>query len=102
ILLNSGIGSSEALSLLGMTTILNNPSVGQNLSDHPVLSNSWLVNETQTWELLTRNTTYADEALDLWETQRQGPLVNTVTTQLGWHRIPDNSSIFETHEDPAA
>ncbi|KAI3595834.1 aryl-alcohol oxidase [Moniliophthora roreri] len=102
ILLNSGIGGSEALSQLGIEPILDNPSVGQNLSDHPVLGNSWFVNETQTWELIARNATYAEEVLDLWETQREGPLVNTIATQLGWHRIPDNSSIFETHEDPAA
>ncbi|KAG7094373.1 hypothetical protein E1B28_007974 [Marasmius oreades] len=103
ILMNSGIGDFDALTKLGVESILNNPSVGQNLSDHPVVGNTWFVNETETWEKLVRNDTFAEEALQLWRTKRQGPLVNTVTTQLGWLRIPDNSGAFKEHpDDPAA
>ncbi|KAL0577830.1 hypothetical protein V5O48_004158 [Marasmius crinis-equi] len=102
ILLNSGIGDSATLEKLGIRTILDNPSVGQNLSDHPLLGNSWFVNETETWEKLARNTSYADEQLELWRTARQGPLVNTLSTQIGWLRIADNSTVFQTNADPAA
>ncbi|KAG7100217.1 hypothetical protein E1B28_001992 [Marasmius oreades] len=102
ILMNSGIGNSTALAKLGIRTILDNPSVGQNLTDHPVLGNTWFVNTTETWETLVRNESYAEEALQLWKTRRQGPLVNTITTQLGWLRIPDDSLAFRNHSDPAA
>ncbi|KAF9258144.1 alcohol oxidase [Marasmius fiardii PR-910] len=102
ILMNSGIGDSAALTKLGIKPILHNPSVGKNLSDHPILSNVWFVNETDTWERLTRNATFEAESLDLWRRKREGPLVNTVTTQLGWLRIPDDSPAFEQHPDTAA
>ncbi|KAF9258134.1 aryl-alcohol oxidase-like protein [Marasmius fiardii PR-910] len=102
ILMNSGIGDSDALTKLGIKMVLHNPSVGQNLSDHPIFSSSWFVNETETWEKINRNATFAKEALDLWKAKRQGPLVNTVGTQLGWLRIPDNSTAFKQHPDTAA
>ncbi|KAF9257962.1 alcohol oxidase [Marasmius fiardii PR-910] len=102
ILMNSGIGNAESLEKLGIQSVLHNPSVGQNLSDHPVLSIIWRVNATDTWEAITRNATAEAEYYDLWRTKRQGPLVNTVTTQLGWHRVPDDSVILANHDDIAA
>lgn len=37
ILLNSGIGSRKELTELGIETLLENPSVGKNLTDHPLM-----------------------------------------------------------------
>ncbi|KAF9257052.1 aryl-alcohol-oxidase from pleurotus Eryingii [Marasmius fiardii PR-910] len=102
ILMNSGIGDSNALTNLGIKTVLHNPSVGQNLTDHPILRHSWFVNETKTWEKITRNATFAQQVLDLWKTKRQGPLVNNLATQTGWFRIPDDSPAFEQHPDTSA
>ncbi|KAJ8077982.1 hypothetical protein PM082_000183 [Marasmius tenuissimus] len=102
ILMNSGIGDAEALGKLGIQSVLHNPSVGQNLTDHPVLGNIWVANETDTWERITRNQTEDSRLLEQWKSERTGPLVNTITTQLGWFRVPEDSPIFETHADPSA
>ncbi|KAJ6498864.1 aryl-alcohol-oxidase from pleurotus Eryingii [Mycena sanguinolenta] len=102
ILLHSGIGKSSTLTSLGVKPIHNLPSVGQNLTDHSLLSVSFLVNSSGTWEDAERNATLAAEQLAQWNTTRTGPLVDSPTSQLGWLRIPDNSSIFEQFPDPAA
>ncbi|KAJ6498872.1 aryl-alcohol oxidase [Mycena sanguinolenta] len=102
ILLHSGIGNSSTLSSLGIKPSHNLPSVGQNLTDHSLIFLSFLVNSTGTWEDAERNATLAAEQLAQWTTLRTGPLVDPPTSQLGWFRIPDNSSIFEQFPDPAA
>ncbi|KAJ6534192.1 aryl-alcohol oxidase [Mycena capillaripes] len=102
ILLHSGIGNSSTLTSLGINPVHNLPSVGQNLTDHSLLFLPFLVNSTDTWETAERNATLAAAQLAQWNTTRTGPLVNPPTNQLGWFRIPDNSSIFERFPDPAA
>lgn len=102
ILLNSGIGDSSALSLIGVKPVLNLPSVGQNLSDHPMLGNRWLVNSTDTFEAQGRNATLAAEQLAQWQATRTGPLVDGTFNQVGWIRLPKAASIFRTVPDPAA
>jgi choline dehydrogenase len=37
ILLNSGIGSRQELEELGIETLVDNASVGKNLTDHPLV-----------------------------------------------------------------
>jgi choline dehydrogenase-like flavoprotein len=39
ILLSSGIGDAHDLNILGIPVILNNTSVGRNMTDHPSLNN---------------------------------------------------------------
>ncbi|KAJ7187767.1 alcohol oxidase [Mycena filopes] len=102
ILLHSGIGNSTALKALGIKPLHNLPSVGQNLSDHSLLPMSWLVNSTNTYETAARNATLAAEEFTEWNTSRTGPLVNNPLGQIGWLRVPDNSSIFGSFPDPAA
>ncbi|KAJ7806299.1 aryl-alcohol-oxidase from pleurotus Eryingii [Mycena olivaceomarginata] len=102
ILLHSGIGNSSALTSVGIKPVHNLPSVGQNMSDHPLLLLSFLVNSTDTWETAERNTTLAAEQLAQWNTTGTGPLGDSPLTHLGFFRIPDNSSIFKTFSDPAA
>ncbi|KAJ7130814.1 alcohol oxidase [Mycena crocata] len=102
ILMHSGIGNASALSRLGIRPLHDLPSVGMNLSDHTFLGNQWQVNSTDTYETAARNATLADEELRQWNASRTGPLVDTTITQVGWLRIPDNSTIFEQFQDPAA
>jgi len=57
ILLNSGIGNAKTLQTVGVKSLVNLPDVGENMSDHPVLGNAWLVNSTQTFETPLRDPT---------------------------------------------
>ncbi|KAJ7441276.1 aryl-alcohol-oxidase from pleurotus Eryingii [Mycena galericulata] len=91
ILMHSGIGNSSVLSSLGIQSLHNLPSVGQNLSDQPYVALGFLVNSTDTNETAERNATLAAEQLAQW-----------TATQLAFLRLPDNSSIFERFPDPAA
>ncbi|KAF8199858.1 aryl-alcohol oxidase-like protein [Mycena galopus ATCC 62051] len=102
ILLHSGIGNSSTLTSLGIKPVHNLNSVGQNLTDHSLIFVSFSVNSMDTWETAERNATLAAEQLAQWKTTRTGPLVDPPTNQLGWFRIPDNSSIFEEFPDPAS
>ncbi|KAJ6494966.1 aryl-alcohol-oxidase from pleurotus Eryingii [Mycena vulgaris] len=102
ILLHSGIGNSSTLKSLGIKPLHDLPSVGQNLTDHSLLSISFLVNSNDTYETAGRNATLAAEQLTQWNTTRTGPLVDNSLSHMGWLRIPDNSSIFERFPDPAA
>lgn len=40
--------------------------------------------------------------MEEWEDEKEGLLVLGPANQFGWLRLPDNSSIFETAEDPSA
>ncbi|KAJ7510650.1 aryl-alcohol oxidase precursor [Mycena galericulata] len=91
ILLLSGIGSAKDLSALGIKTIVDNPSVGANLTDHPLLTNLWYVNSTGTFDSITRNATLAGADVAAWEQTQMGPLVDSPLAHLVWKRVPDNS-----------
>ncbi|KAF7341726.1 GMC oxidoreductase [Mycena sanguinolenta] len=100
ILMHSGIGDSTALGKLGIKSVQNLPSVGQNLSDHSLLFLSFLVNSTATWDTATRNATLAAEEFAEWNTSRTGPLVDNPLSQIGWLRV--NSSELTGFKDPSA
>ncbi|KAG6855735.1 hypothetical protein H0H87_011405 [Tephrocybe sp. NHM501043] len=85
ILLNSGIGSSSALTAAGVTPIVDLPDVGNNLSDHPVIGNPWLVSGSDTFETLRRN---PDAALAEWKASKTGPYSDTILDHIGFVRIP--------------
>ncbi|EIM83807.1 alcohol oxidase [Stereum hirsutum FP-91666 SS1] len=103
LLLLSGIGNSTELSAVGIEAIVDLPGVGQNMQDHPLLSSSWSVaNSEITYDDVGQNATLAAELMEEWETEKEGLLVLGPANQFGWLRIPDNSSIFETEEDPSA
>ncbi|KAJ7618659.1 aryl-alcohol oxidase [Roridomyces roridus] len=104
ILLNSGIGNKTTLTQLGIPPLVSLPSVGQNLSEQPLVSNSWFVNTTQTYESYTQNATQMELDLALWNRTRQGPLVSTIVGGLvGWFRLDGNeTTILERFGDPAA
>lgn len=102
ILLHSGIGDKDSLSRLSIKPLLHLPDVGRNLSDHPLLPNSWFVNSTDTFEDMERNASLAISFFDKWNKTQTGPLVDTLLDHLAWLRLPDNSSIFERYPDPAS
>ncbi|KAJ7239418.1 aryl-alcohol-oxidase from pleurotus Eryingii [Mycena haematopus] len=87
ILLLSGIGPQAELSALGIKTILNNPAVGQNLTDHPLLSNIFYVNSNETFDTITMNGTLTEEDIAVWNKTQQGPLVDSPLAHLGWARV---------------
>ncbi|RDB26641.1 Pyranose dehydrogenase 3 [Hypsizygus marmoreus] len=102
ILLSSGIGDQSELRAIGIKAIVHLPSVGKNLSDHPALSNAWFVNSNDTIDNLSNNATLRAELLQEWEKSKTGPLGNAGASHIGWLRIADNSSIFQTTLDPSS
>ncbi|KAF7332868.1 Pyranose dehydrogenase [Mycena venus] len=100
LLLHSGIGDPQSLSTLGITPVHNLPSVGQNLTDHTLVRISWQVNSTDTFDESERNATIAAEELNRWNTTKTGPLVDALTNQIGWLRLPKDS--FGNLTDPSA
>ncbi|KAJ7037138.1 pyranose dehydrogenase [Mycena alexandri] len=109
ILMNSGIGAHSTLSALGIPTILDLPSVGQNASDQPLLILQWALNATSTptdivtFDSLRQNATRFAEGLAQWNASHTGPFVDSGDmTHLGWARLPRGSPAFGVHADPAA
>ncbi|KAI0087637.1 aryl-alcohol oxidase-like protein [Irpex rosettiformis] len=101
VLMLSGIGDSSELSKFNVSTIVDLPDVGKNLQDHPLVTSPFRVNSTDTLDNLN-NATFVAEQLALWQKNRTGELGVATGSQLGWLRLPDNSSIFETEPDPSA
>lgn len=105
VLLNSGIGDTTALGKLGIEAVHHLPSVGQNLSDHPIVSSQWLVNakDSETLDMMNRNATLAEESIELWEKKRAGPLVDGVFNTVGFIRVPPDADIFNKfpNHDPS-
>ncbi|KAJ7624521.1 aryl-alcohol-oxidase from pleurotus Eryingii [Roridomyces roridus] len=102
ILMNSGIGDKKTLTKLGIKSLIDLPSVGQNFTEQPLVPNSWFANSTDTYENFN-NETQLDIDLAMWNQSRTGPLVSPIGQHLAFLRFPkENSSIFETREDPSA
>ncbi|KXN83928.1 Glucose dehydrogenase [FAD, quinone] [Leucoagaricus sp. SymC.cos] len=71
ILLNSGIGSREELEKVGVKTLVDNPSVGKNLTDQVSTPMAFATNTT--------STDFDQEAaLEEWNKTRTGPLSHPV------------------------
>ena len=98
----SGIGDSAQLSGFNIQTIVNLPDVGKNLQDHPLLLNSFSVNSNFTNDDIARNTTLFQDDLAQWEQSHNGPFSASVGGNIGWLRLPQNSTIFKTVEDPSS
>ncbi|KAF5312315.1 hypothetical protein D9619_003708 [Psilocybe cf. subviscida] len=101
ILMNSGIGDRATLSDIGIPTLINLPSVGKNLTEHPTAGIAYTVNSNDTTDNLLANATLAAEALAQWQFNRTGPYT-TLGTFLGWERLSAKSSIFDKFKDPTA
>ncbi|KAJ7242978.1 hypothetical protein C8J57DRAFT_1557154 [Mycena rebaudengoi] len=86
----------------GIQVVADLPSVGQNFTDQPLVSNSWFVNSTQTYESFSKNATRLTENLELWNRTKTGALVSTAGAHIAWHRLDPDTPIFKQHRDPAA
>lgn len=102
ILLNSGVGNKTELSQLGIRSVVDLPSVGKNFSDHAAIGNQWLVNSNVTLEHLHNDPAFAQSQLEQWEKNKTGLYVDGTFNNIGWLRLPSNSSIFETAKDPSS
>lgn len=102
ILLNSGIGNPKDLRAVGIKPLVDLPDVGENLSDHVLLGTPWLVNSNDTFDDFSRDLTIQEADIDTWRTTRQGFLVDTVSSHLGFLRLPKTHSAFQTISDPSA
>ncbi|ETW77972.1 aryl-alcohol oxidase-like protein [Heterobasidion irregulare TC 32-1] len=103
ILMLSGIGPSVHLSSLGIDTKVDLSDVGKNLQDHAAeLSDVWVTSASFSWDDIRRNATLAAQTLTEWRDFRKGPYTDGFYSQIGWYRLPDNSTIFRTQEDPSA
>ncbi|KAJ7237049.1 aryl-alcohol oxidase [Mycena haematopus] len=102
ILMHSGIGDKKALTALGIASVLDLPSVGQNATDQPLIGAGWSVNSTQTVDSITQNATRFNEAYAQWNATHTGPFVEIPVTHIAWMRLDADSPIFENVTDPAA
>ncbi|KAF8656648.1 hypothetical protein AX16_002453, partial [Volvariella volvacea WC 439] len=91
ILMHSGIGDSQVLSYHGIPPLVDLPSVGKNLSDHPFLPCSFHVNERSIYDDIRMNDTLLDSTLQQWRQHRTGPLVAGLASHLMWFRLPEKS-----------
>lgn len=100
--MHSGIGDARTLGSLGITPTLNLPSVGKNLTEHPISAIMWRVNSTNTFESFSRDPSAATAAEKLWNATHTGPLTTSLTNQLGFFRLPNTHTIFKSMKDPAS
>jgi choline dehydrogenase-like flavoprotein len=98
----SGIGDKADLLAAGVPTVVHNPSVGKNMSDHALLANIFNVNNTNSYDTMFRNPDLLNASLAQWNASKTGPLAGELTNNIGWLRLPGNASIFTTTADPAA
>ncbi|KAF7349783.1 GMC oxidoreductase [Mycena sanguinolenta] len=102
ILMNSGIGDKNALTTLGISSVLDLPSVGQNATDQPMVFAEWSVKSTQTIDPIEQNATLFNEAYAQWNATHTGPFTNVPVTHIAWTRLDADSPIFENVTDPSA
>ncbi|KAF7349784.1 GMC oxidoreductase [Mycena sanguinolenta] len=102
ILMNSGVGNKTALTALGITSVLDLPSVGQNATEQPGINAGWSVNSMQTVDEITQNATLFNEAFAQWNATHTGPFVNIPVTHIAWTRLDADSPIFQHVMDPSA
>jgi choline dehydrogenase-like flavoprotein len=102
ILLNSGIGPSNELSALGITPLVDLPSVGKNLTDHPFLYASYYVNSTNTFDDLFREVSLQQQDIAQWQATGTGMLVDCIGSHIGFMRLANDNPIFKTVADPSA
>lgn len=99
----SGIGSKADLKKLGIKAVVNLPDVGQNLQDHPILSNYFTVNPgLSTWDSVLRDASVFGTDLTQWQNLGTGLFANAPGGSLGFSRLPANATIFKKVSDPSS
>ena len=98
----SGIGDSKKLEKLEIDTLVNLPDVGMNMQDHVVLPNVFSVNSDSTNDDIGRSATLYQNYLKQWEQSHTGPFAASVIDNLGFLRLPNDSTIFKSMADPSS
>ncbi|KAJ3526126.1 hypothetical protein NMY22_g10298 [Coprinellus aureogranulatus] len=101
LLLLSGIGDPTDLAQHSIETIVNLPSVGKNLTDHPSFNIVWQVNNPNVVDP-SQDPALQQQFLDEWLATRTGPLTHLVINTVGWTRLPDNSPLLSGIPNPSA
>ena len=101
LLLLSGIGPSTLLKAQGIKPILDLPGVGQNLTDHPVIVNYFLVNSNATYDDILRNSSLFNAELQNYLTTGQGLFANSRANNIGFTRLPKTSTVLKKFGDPS-
>ena len=104
ILLLSGIGDKSSLKKLNIPVAINNPDVGQNLSDHPLLPNIYhSQNPANSTDVVTdailANSNAVGDALTQYVTTRRGVFANNIANKFGFFRL--SKQVLKTVSDPA-
>ncbi|KAJ6563076.1 hypothetical protein DFH09DRAFT_1477940, partial [Mycena vulgaris] len=102
ILLHCGIGDKAALTVLGINTLLDLPSVGRNASDHVAIGAGWVVNSTQTLDYVTQKATRFNEAFVEWNRTHTGPFGTLRLTHIAWLRLDPQTLAENNFTDPSA
>lgn len=107
VLLHSGIGNKDDLQALNISTILHNPSVGQNMTDHVAFDITFGILPGSInlgpWDNLSIDPQLQAKALELWETNKTGPYVTFIPfDHVAWTRLPEDSPIIERFGDPSS
>ncbi|KAH6904198.1 aryl-alcohol oxidase [Coprinopsis sp. MPI-PUGE-AT-0042] len=101
LLLLSGIGDATELEDAGIQPIVDLPSVGKNLTEHPTVGMIWNVTGETVIDV-SQNQTYQEEALNEWQVNKTGPLTNFGISLITWSRLPDAWPGWAQHMDPSS
>jgi len=105
LLMLSGIGDADELSKLGIKPEVNLPSVGKNMSDHPLLLNPFIAHppaDEPTYNpLWSIKSPIQQKARAQYDLEGKGPLTNTVSNLIGWHRLSKDDPVLKTEGDSA-
>ncbi|HEY0695203.1 MAG TPA: GMC family oxidoreductase N-terminal domain-containing protein, partial [Kribbella sp.] len=100
LLLLSGIGPADHLRENGIDTVVDLPSVGQNLHDHPTVPIIWTTRDsTDIFDLAM-----APEAMAQWQETHRGPLTSVLCDVGGFFSTTGDTAIpnMQVHTAPTA
>ena len=99
----SGIGDPKELAAHGITTVVDAPDVGKHMQDHPWVPLQWQVNTNDTLDSINRNQALFNAAAEIYNATKQGVMANNPGgNQIGWFRLPHNSSVLRQFGDASA
>ena len=91
LLMLSGIGPADHLMLKEVPVVLDQPQVGENLSDHPAVGLAWT-----TPEPVSLLVALEQAALDQFQTDQAGPLTSNFAEAGGFVRVQDGAPAPDT------
>jgi choline dehydrogenase len=86
LLMLSGVGPAEHLATREIQTLLDQPAVGQNLSDHPATQLVWTTPEPESLLLALE-----PAALEQYEATQTGPFASNLAEAGGFARVGENA-----------